>query len=95
MIQSGATLRDRIGRLMDIEEAAETALLPYAVVTEISDAVLNLRGLLEHADILWRWGEYEYAGNICERIERELAALRCREVELLAWRDQQAGGCIQ
>jgi hypothetical protein len=66
----------RIRELGDIEHGTDKALIPHASVDEVRTTVLHLRELLEKANKMLRWDEYDYTENICEQGERALIKLR-------------------
>jgi hypothetical protein len=67
---------DRIRELEDLEDATETALIRYAGVGGVSDAVLHLREPLSDANFMWTENELDCAESVCERVEHALIALR-------------------
>jgi hypothetical protein len=78
-------IADRIAELENLELATERALRTHAGDNNISEAVLHLRELLSHAELMLQWEQPSYADLACERAERELIALRgiARQVGVL------------
>jgi hypothetical protein len=69
-------IAERIGELETLELATERALSGHAGGNDIGEAVLHLRELLAHSELMLQWEEPDYAELVCERAERELIALR-------------------
>jgi hypothetical protein len=69
-------IADRIAELELLELAIERALKPYAADRTIAGAVLDLRQRVAVAELWLLREEHDYAASLCERVERELIALR-------------------
>jgi hypothetical protein len=77
-------IADRIAELEKLELASERALKRYTDDRNIADAVQDLRQRLANAELCLFREEYDHATSLCERVERDLIALRQTGRELEA-----------
>jgi len=68
-------IADRLDTLADIENAAETMLLPF-LNSRMTDVVLRQRKLFDRADKLLANDELDRADIVCDQIEGGLTELR-------------------